>query len=255
MFAPGLPDVVQIPVIQALANQGLDRDFEALTQRWHLWDPTAQLATINTLLETERGADALLTAIADGAIPAEALTSIHVNLLRDHPSEMIQTRARRVFGAVAPDRSGLVSDVLGALDLQGSIARGGELFNTRCVHCHRPGEAAVGPSPERMRARSAPQLLAGIVDPSRETAPNHQTTVLQLSNGRRVWGAAGELGDEVIHLATPEGSRRYRRSAVSFIDRPDWSLMPDNAAAGLTLRDLADLVGYLQGSGTFAEGN
>jgi hypothetical protein len=31
--------------------------------------------------------------------------------------------------------------------------------------------------------------------------------------------------------------------------------MPDNTAAGLTLTDLADLVGYLQGSGAFAKGN
>lgn len=246
MFAPGLAVPMQIPVIQALAQQGLQRDFHALTQRWHFWDSPEQLATIDALIQSGQGANALLTAIADGTIPIEALTSVHINLLRDYRVDDVGARANRMFGSAQPDRSELVNGFVGAVDLDASVATGRQLFDTRCSYCHRSRNPSFGPSLASMRTRSGLQLVAGITDPSRELASDHLTTVIRFSNGRMTWGAASDVNQAVFQLSTPHGIRRYVRGAVESVNPAGWSLMPDNAAAGLTLQDVADLVDFIQ---------
>jgi len=245
MFTPGLPVALQTPVIQALARQGLDRDFDALTQRWHLWEAPEQLATLDVLMQSDRGAEALLAALANGTIPVDGLTSVHINLLREHPDADTSGRAKRRLGSSQPNRDELVAGFVGALDLHGSIAKGRELFNTRCSYCHGPGRSRLGPPLREMRSLSPLQLVAGVVDPSRGIAADRRTVVLRLTGGRMAWGADRGGNNRVIQLATPEGTRRYLRQDVR---STDWSLMPDNSAAGLTRQDVADLVAFIQNS-------
>lgn len=249
MFAPGLPVAMQIPVIDALEQQGLARDFEALSQRWHLWAAPEQQATLDALLKTEAGADALLRSLTDKTIPLDALTSVHVNLLREYPVNHIRARAERLLGLRQPDRTPLVADFLSALDLRGSPARGGELFKARCADCHGSETWTVGPPVEEMQSRSAIQLVAGLIDPSREITPGFETAMLNLSNGRLAWGVARDVNAQVVQLTTATGSRRYRRDVAGREEQTQWSLMPDNTAAGLTRQDVADLVQYIQAGG------
>jgi putative heme-binding domain-containing protein len=245
MFAPGLPVTLQTPVIEALARQGLDRDFAALTQRWHLWDPPEKLTTLNALLRSEDGAHALLTALDDGTIPVSGLTSVHNNLLREHPVSAIQARAARLLGPAQPNRDELVSSFVEALNLQGSAARGRELFRARCSYCHQTDRSSFAPPLAMLQQVSPRQLVAGIVDPSRDIAAGYATAVLGTVNDRMVWGIVRDQNPEVIQLVTPEGARRYLHRGVR---TTDWSLMPDNTAAGLTRQDVADLVEFVRNS-------
>ncbi|MCU0786939.1 MAG: c-type cytochrome, partial [Verrucomicrobia bacterium] len=246
LFTPRLPLPMQIPVIRALAARGSDRDYEALTQRWHLWEAREQLATLNALLEREAGAEALLRALEDGRIPMNALTSVHINLLRFSSSSEVRARAERMFGSTQPDRGRLLGNFLGALELQGSETRGRDLFAMQCSSCHQANATGVGPAPETMEQKSALHLLAGLLDPSREIAPHHATTILRLRDGRTVWGVADERNPLVIDLRTDAGPQRYLKSAVENMEQTDWSLMPDNIGAGLTRQDIADLLAYLR---------
>jgi putative heme-binding domain-containing protein len=233
-------------VIRALAARGSDRGYEALTQRWHLWEAREQLATLNALLEREAGAEALLRALEDGRIPMNALTSVHINLLRFSSSSEVRARAERMFGSTQPDRGRLLGNFLGALELQGSETRGRDLFAMQCSSCHQANATGVGPAPETMEQKSALHLLAGLLDPSREIAPHHATTILRLRDGRTVWGVADERNPLVIDLRTDAGPQRYLKSAVENMEQTDWSLMPDNIGAGLTRQDIADLLAYLR---------
>jgi len=52
-----------------------------------------------------------------------------------------------------------------------------------------------------------------------------------------------------VQLTTATGSRRYRRDVAGREEQTQWSLMPDNTAAGLTRQDVADLVQYIQAGG------
>jgi putative heme-binding domain-containing protein len=246
LFSPNLPGPMRIPMMQALANQGFERDFQALTQRWHLWDPPEQRATIDILLQSEPGANALLAALADRTIPAEALTSVHLHLLRGYPADSVRTRAARLLGSAPPDRDGLVSEFLAALDLPASAERGREWFGERCASCHAADARRVAPSREALQARSGLQLLAGLLDPSRELAAGYHTTVLRLPRGRIAWGVVREPHPDVIELGTAGESHRYRRGAVGLLEQPDWSLMPDNTVAGLTRQDVADLIQFIR---------
>lgn len=173
---------------------------------------------------------------------------MHINLLRSSRRPEVRARAEQIFGTESPDRDELLARYIGALDLQGSAGRGRTLFTTQCSYCHQPDRAGLGPAPETMRHKSGLQLLAGLLDPSREIAPRHETTILRLRDGRTVWGVAEEPNELVIYLQTDTGARRYLKSAVENISQPSWSLMPDNMGAGLTGQDIADLAASLLGA-------
>jgi hypothetical protein len=97
-----------------------------------------------------------------------------------------------------------------------------------------------------MREASKLQLIAGMIDPSREIAETHRTTLLRLPNERLVWGSTGDINGRVIVLSNADGTRRYLSDAVVSVEQPKWSLMPDNIAAGLTGQDVADLIAFIR---------
>ncbi|MCU0772557.1 MAG: hypothetical protein MUE94_12440 [Verrucomicrobia bacterium] len=246
LFTPQLPVPMRIPMIQALSRQGFGRDFEALTQRWHLWDPPEQRATLDALLESLPGANALLSAVANQTIPIEALTSSHIRLLRDHPAEEVRTRAIRLLGPAQPSRDELVTIFMEALELPGSAKRGRELFSARCVDCHGSTKALFAPTPDQLGRLSSLQLMAGLIDPSRDVKLGHRTMLLRFPDGRLAWGVGRALNPAVIQLTTPTGTRRYWRGALASVEQTGWSLMPDNTAAGLTRQDVADLLQFIR---------
>jgi putative heme-binding domain-containing protein len=237
---------MQIPIIRALAAQGLDRDFEALAQRWHLWGPPQQLATINALIEFEGGARALLSAIDNATIPREALTSVHVNVLRHYPVDDVMRRARLLFGEADPDRDEIVGGFLEATELHGSRLRGRDLFQRRCYYCHGHGTLGAGPPLKALQDSSPLQLVASLVDPSREVSDENRTIILRLSNGRTAWGVARRTEGQVTVVGTPDGVRRFNRDAIKFAEGHDWSVMPTDIGAGLTRQDVADIIRFIR---------
>ena len=99
-----------------------------------------------------------------------------------------------------------------------------------------------------MKPQSALQLLAGLIDPSRELASGYETTILRMKDGRMACGVMREINDDIVLLITPNEIQRHLRSAIQYKSQPEWSLMPDNTAAGLTRQDVADLLHYIQGN-------
>jgi putative heme-binding domain-containing protein len=248
MFAPGLPEVVQIPVIQALGRQGLDRDFRALTQRWQFWAAPQQRATLDVLLEWDDGARELLRALEDRSIPRQALTSTHRNLLRDHPAQDVKNRAIRLLGGRG-SRDDVLRKYLEAADLQGDAGLGRDLFARKCIYCH--GNSALGPGPAlgTLDEESSLQRLADILDPSRDIASSHETVLFRLRDTRLVWGVIRDSTGPVIVLATPNGAQRYVRASIVSTEQVDWSLMPEEAAEGLTRQQIADIVEFIRQGG------
>jgi putative heme-binding domain-containing protein len=160
--------------------------------------------------------------------------------------EDVRLRAERLLGRTDPDRDEIVRDFLEAADLHGARLRGRDLFQLRCFYCHGHGTLGAGPPLEVLQHSSPLQLVASLLDPSRDVSDENRTIILRLSNGRTVWGVARRTDGPVTVVGTPEGVRRFARDAVKFTEWHDWSVMPSDIAAGLTRQDVADLIRFIR---------
>ncbi len=245
LFAPGLPESLLPGFIRVLGREATDRDLSALTQRWQYWNGAAQSQTIDELLRTQGGRDALSMALARGVISTDRMTSTQFEVLRAMATSGQRGRLGSLLTRDRSDRSEILEAFLPATERTGNTERGRELFQQRCVLCHNATPATVGPTPAELSQLSRMQRLAGLLDPSRDLAAEHTTSTVELKDGRAMWGVVREPAPGVIHLMTPEGVQRYRTEGIAGRVGQTWSLMPDNAAEGLTLKDVTDLITFM----------
>ncbi|MEX2399835.1 MAG: PVC-type heme-binding CxxCH protein [Rhodothermales bacterium] len=118
----------------------------------------------------------------------------------------------------------------------------------QCTQCHTVDHLGgdVGPDLSNVGAsKSLEQLVASIVAPSSEIAPDWQTWFVVDSTGTRHLGRQINVGGNSVELYTIDG--RF----TDFETPLDWgisdrSLMPEELHGHLTTRDFRDLIAYLQ---------
>jgi putative heme-binding domain-containing protein len=161
-------------------------------------------------------------------------------------------------------RSKVDGTLLGELDaktleddealLQGGDAAEGELVffhpsGPRCSSCHTVGArgGTVGPELSTAGRLGRKKLLASIVDPSREVAPQFATWTYLTLSGAKVGISLGEAPDGALKVGLADG-------LVDKIPRDQFverranaeSLMPTNLHASMTKAELRDLLAYLE---------
>ena len=127
---------------------------------------------------------------------------------------------------------------------------GHTIFATRCAACHRfAGEgSAVGPDLDAARLAGREKLLGNILEPSRELTAGFPLGVVTTKTGETVEGIVANESAGGVILRLPGGAERaVKRADIAKIERPARSLMPATISAGLTPRDLEDLLGFLTG--------
>ena len=135
-----------------------------------------------------------------------------------------------------------------ALKLKGDPAKGRVFFEARCVSCHPFDRNAisVGPNLAGMSARPKEALLADIIDPSSQVAPDFAAYTILLKDGDPISGLLISENDSRVTLRRPgEPEAVLPRSRIREIRADGKSLMPDGLEEGLTAQDLADLLAFL----------
>ena len=125
---------------------------------------------------------------------------------------------------------------------------GHTIFTSRCSVCHRfAGEgSAVGPDLDAARFAGREKLLGNITEPSRELTAGFPLGVVELKSGETVSGIIANESPGGVILRLPGGAdRAVKRSDIAKFERPARSLMPDVIAAGLTAKDMEDLLDFL----------
>jgi putative membrane-bound dehydrogenase-like protein len=202
---------------------------------------------------------------------AKAVESLGRKALRDLESRIDfsalppQTLAelQRIF-ATEPDSSPLFkvkpkkvdpSEYLDfAVKTAGDPARGRPLFHDlqglACIKCHRVDGAGgeIGPDLSHIGSQySRAELAESVVFPSRKIREGYQQVKVMTRSGRIVAGAVkGETAEELI-LQDAEGTKHaLAKSEIDKRASSDLSLMPDGLHGGLTMKDFADLISYLE---------
>jgi putative heme-binding domain-containing protein len=138
------------------------------------------------------------------------------------------------------------------LSLSGDAKRGEALFwssAVNCGKCHKVGErgTAVGPELTSIaRQRTAEDLLASMLEPSRRIEPKFAAYLARVVDGRVVTGLLVKRDETEVVLR--DGENKEIKIAAADIDqmRPAGkSLMADGQLAGLTAEEAADLLAYL----------
>jgi putative heme-binding domain-containing protein len=138
--------------------------------------------------------------------------------------------------------------------IPGDPAAGRKLFFTTegkapCAKCHTVGGEGgrVGPALDRIASRRAPEyLMESILEPSRDIAPEFEGVTVATTDGRVVTGLRVNETNFSIQLREENGRfHSYLKRDLEQVKVLKTSLMPENFAEVLTVRELHDLFAYL----------
>jgi putative membrane-bound dehydrogenase-like protein len=272
------------PATKALALSLLSPDDKFLTGerlREYLQSnfPPLRLEAARALAQqTNSDRFAMLAEVArDGgqtdAIRAEAITGLasaadqYRELLEqfvaDTKNEVLQREAARALRlthlASAPVENKPAATDLAAwtklLDTPGDAAAGRRLFfssvGARCNACHQVDARGgrVGPDLTLLdRTSSRERIIASILQPSQEIAPEFQSWLLITKDGKTLSGLRLQKpGDDGIEdYADPAGNKfSLPTEAIETREASTTSIMPDGLEKAISIDDLRDLVTFL----------
>jgi len=135
----------------------------------------------------------------------------------------------------------------------GDVARGERIFfnpSTGCARCHRIEDhgGRLGPDLSTIaRGSNREKLMLSILHPSRDIAPQFVSHTVETRDGQAVSGLLlSQNADGTVILATAEGKAvRIPASDVVTHTQSKVSLMPEDLAGTMTVRDFRDLMAYL----------
>jgi putative membrane-bound dehydrogenase-like protein len=140
-----------------------------------------------------------------------------------------------------------------ALTRPGNAERGRKVFfdagKSQCVRCHRLGDQGEGIGPELTGLGdrfSRVYIIESILEPSRTIAPNYQTVVVALKDGRVLTGVKVAEADGTLTLGDGQGNKHQVAKSDIEDQRPSpVSTMPDGLAKQLTTDEFVDLIAFL----------
>ena len=137
-----------------------------------------------------------------------------------------------------------------ALALTGRVEKGRELYEQRCLVCHRAegrGQA-VGPDLVTVKSRGRDGLLTAIVDPHREVAPAYVAYTVSTREGATLVGLISRDDATGVALTLMGGTQvTLARAQIKGTASEGKSLMPEGLEAGLSAQAMADLLAFLEG--------
>jgi putative membrane-bound dehydrogenase-like protein len=254
-IVPVLLDPKQPIELQTAAARGVARiaDAErlgAVFDDWQTYSLATRRVLLGSLASTVSLAERLIEAVARDDIPAAELDPATRDALRSLRDPKLQARVAEVLrSGPAADRRAVVERYGAALALRADPSRGRTLFVKHCQTCHALGGDGprVGPDLASVAGRPESDLLASILDPSREVAPDGVAVVVSTTTGQILTGLLAEETPSAIRLRRAEGLEEVvPRSQIEGLRPTGRSLMPDGLEEVLRPQDLADLIGFLR---------
>jgi putative heme-binding domain-containing protein len=235
-------------------RQSFDRDIASIVAGT---EPPADTVggddAISRLLGSMPGALELAHAVRQQRLPTAARDAV-LEAAASHPEPAVAAVFEPFLapGRLEP-RLGTAIDPEAILLLKGDPSRGRWLYlhaaSLQCRNCHavEDGDRNLGPSLTDIGRRlDRRQILAAIIEPSKEIADAYRTWVVQTSDGRMLTGLIVSRSAKGLVLRDAEGNRSELAADDIEAEVPQViSAMPENTLRDLTPRQAADLLAYL----------
>lgn len=210
---------------------------------------------IDQVLGSTIGALQLVRAIDEKRLPEDSVSTV-IARATQHQQKHIrdlfekylpeQERTKRLGSTVEPHQ---------ILQLEGNVERGSDLFfkaaGVQCRNCHRVrGQGSeVGPDLDQIgRKYDQAQILASILEPSKNIDAKYLQYHCETSDGRIVSGLLVEKNDNFITLRDAKAQvLMIPAGEVESLTAQSKSMMPDLLLRDLTAQQVADLTLFLDG--------
>ena len=139
--------------------------------------------------------------------------------------------------------------------LPGDSARGHEIFfdlkgPAACAKCHQIGDrgGAVGPELSSIGVNRTPQFIVeSLVQPSKQITDGYETVQLRMNDGRSLDGVVRRESPDSLWLGTSQGDQvPVATGRIATRTKLDVSLMPEDFAKRISVRDFHDLLTFLE---------
>jgi putative heme-binding domain-containing protein len=243
LFNPKEPQEVQLAAISALARFNDPQVGPALVQRWESFTPRLRSEALAALLARADRAVVLLQAIEAGTIRGSVLDTAQVKFLRNHRDKAVQ-ELRSSAGCRAAARGSVIDSFMPALDVKGKRPRQ-KIYQERCISCHRRGRRAWPTCHGQKHGQE--KMLVNILDPNREVRPEFVSYVIETNDDESSIGLVVSESATAVTLRQAYGKEDViRRGNIRKMQSQGQSLMPEGLEVGLTSKDLADLLEYIE---------
>ena len=243
---------LKLAALDALTRHADTDTGPRLLKNWSGFGPAMRSATMRAILNRTAWTEALLKNLTPAL--ARAVPPVAKISLTKHRTASIRKLAAAAFGDQADrDRGKIIARFEPAAKLTGDAKAGHTLFNTACAVCHRVGDTgnAIGPDLTALTDRSAPAMLAAILDPNRAVEDKFLSYTATLKDGSEITGLIAEETSGVIRLADATGRQHsIPRSGLTSLKSSGLSLMPEGFESALNQQTMADLLAYLKSIGT-----
>src|SRR5579883_1291079 len=223
-------------------------------QDWTRFSDTDKPAVVGALVSRAGSANALLEAVAKGAIPRGAINAFHARQIRNFNDAALDAKLTQVWGQVGTsdsDKKALMDNyrhLLTSDRLKNSDpSRGREVFTQVCAVCHRLHGvgASIGPDLTGGGRGNLDYLLENIVDPSAIVPEDYRVTEVELKDDRSLTGLVVGKSDRTITLQTPTEKLTIERADIARMRQTKMSLMPEGLLQGLKTDQVCNLIAYL----------
>jgi putative membrane-bound dehydrogenase-like protein len=213
-------------------------------------DSPSRRVAAKCLAKIPAGAERLLKAQEEGKLEQLLQSAVAFDLNRSTVPK-IRNRAAKLFPLPATKNSAL-PPIDQLLKRRGNSADGGKVFATtaECAKCHVVGKQGkdIGPNLSEIGSKlSREALFESILFPSAGVSHNYEGYVIETEDGLVISGIlVSKTADKVV-LKTVEGiQREVAVNNIAEMSKLATSLMPADIQKTMTLKNLVDVVEYLQ---------
>jgi len=239
--------------ILGLANYD---DPEIPTRILNQWkrDTFLRPAAMDTLVSRVAYAKVLLTRIANGEIPRDAITPFHARQIQSLGDETLSKALGEVWGEVRDTPEAIKTEIADWKTLltpeiiaKADPAKGKTTFAALCGACHKLyGEGgAIGPDLTGSDRHNLDYLLGNIVNPNEVVPADYLLTVFTLKDGRVVSGVVPEQSEKTITVQTPVERLVIPTDSIAKRESMPVSLMPEGLLKTMDETAVKDLIAYL----------
>jgi putative membrane-bound dehydrogenase-like protein len=225
----------------------------SIVHDWKTLSAPVRDAAVKFLIKRPESALVLLAAIADGKVARDAVPPAQQAELRQYRDKTVAATAVELFPRpIVEARADALQRLAPAAGMRGDAAKGHTIFTQRCATCHRfRGEGtAFGPDLESVAAGGKEKLLAHVIEPDREVAPQFASYIAELSDGSSIAGiVASETAESVVFKEPLGKEETLPRSRVVRLQTTGRSPMPEGLESGLSLEEVAGLLEFITAGG------
>ena len=249
LIAPHQPQEVQAAALAALGQFGEGEISEPIVAAWRGMSPTLRLQGAELLLSRAATAAALVAALESGELTSRDLDPSTIQRLKTYADGAVRERAAKALAASASTRSEVLAAYQTALELDGNLDHGRELFRKHCAVCHRREGygTEVGADLATVLTRTPEALLVNVLDPNREVDPKFiQYNIVTVDGLTHSGVVSAETASTVTLTGAEKATQTVPRADIDMMESTGLSLMPEGFEREIDPQGVADLIAYLR---------